>query len=77
MLRKRNEKRRMIIVSEKVSQEVLNQLGKPQRTVVKICEDNWDRIKKPCPDVDGNICGVTGKVCAFSNCIKLKEAGSE
>lgn len=56
---------------------VLEQLSKPQRVVVKVCEDNWNRIKESCSDNGGKTCGVTGRNCSFSKCPKLEEKREE
>lgn len=62
------------VVTVAVSEAALNQMSKPTRTVVKILENNWPRIRKSCNYFEaGKKCPQTGKECQFSKCPLLEE----
>jgi len=56
------------------NKQVLAQLSKPQRAVVKVLSDseNWAEASAGCPDKERGTCEITGKNCKFSNCPKMR-----
>lgn len=56
------------------SKEALNQMSKPTRTVVKILEENWPRIKRSCIYYEeGETCPLTKEDCKLISCPILDE----
>lgn len=56
------------------SEATLERMSEATRTVVKILEENWPRIRQSCNYFEkGKKCPLTEETCSFSNCELLNE----